>query len=60
MPTAVRVFAENQPVTSIVEAIRDLLYGQKLENDIWIALIWCVGIMVIAYVIAMVIYKRKV
>lgn len=60
MPTAVRIFAENQPVTSIVETIRALLYGEKLENDIWIALAWCVGIMIVSYVIAMIIYKRKV
>ncbi|CAM3315510.1 ABC transporter permease [Paenibacillus lupini] len=60
MPTAVRVFAENQPVTSIVETIRALLSGQPVGNDIWIALAWCVGIMLVAYVFAMKAYKKRV
>jgi ABC-2 type transport system permease protein len=60
MPPAVRAFAENQPVTSIVEAIRALLYGQPVGNNLWIALAWCVGIMLVAYVFAMRAYKKRV
>ena len=60
MPGPVRWFAENQPVTSIVNAIRDLLAGQPASADIWIALAWCVGILVVAYVFAMVAYRRRV
>ncbi|BFT70369.1 ABC transporter permease [Paenibacillus sp. P36] len=60
MPTIVRIFAENQPVTSIVEAIRALLSGQPLNNDIWIALAWCVGIMLVAYIFAMRVYKKRI
>src|SRR5215207_6885222 len=60
MPPVVRAFAENQPVTSIVESIRALLSDQPVGNDIWIALAWCVGIMLVAYVFAMRTYKRKV
>jgi ABC-2 type transport system permease protein len=60
MPSGVRAFAENQPVTSIVESIRALLSGQPAGNDIWIALAWCVGIMLVAYVIAMRAYKKRV
>lgn len=60
MPTVVRVFAENQPVTSIVEAIRALLSGQPVGNDIWVALAWCVGIMLVAYIFAMRVYKKRV
>jgi len=59
MPPVVRAFAENQPVTSIVEAIRALLSGQPVGNDIWIALAWCLGILIIAYLFAMRAYKRK-
>jgi ABC-2 type transport system permease protein len=57
MPSGIRAFAENQPVTSIVEAIRALLSGQPVGNNIWIALAWCVGIMFVAYVFAMRAYK---
>ncbi|MEU1723274.1 ABC transporter permease [Actinomadura sp. ATCC 39365] len=60
MPTVVRVFAENQPVTSIVNAIRALFAEQPVGNDIWIALAWCVGILVVAYAFAMNTYRRKI
>jgi len=60
MPGPVRAFAENQPITSIVDAIRSLLAGQPVGNDIWIALAWCVGIMLVAYVFAMRAYKKRV
>ena len=59
MPPVVRAFAENQPVTSIVEAIRALLSGQPVGNNIWIALAWCLGILVVAYLFAMRTYKHK-
>ncbi|SHF32949.1 ABC-2 type transport system permease protein [Seinonella peptonophila] len=58
MPKIVRVFAENQPVTSIVNAIRALLYEGSVGNDIWIALTWSVVIMVIAYFFAIKQFKR--
>jgi ABC-2 type transport system permease protein len=60
MPGPVRAFAENQPVTSIVNAIRDLFAQQPVGTDIWIALAWCVGILIVAYIFAMVIYRRKI
>jgi ABC-2 type transport system permease protein len=60
MPSAVRAFAENQPVNSIVESIRVLLSDQPLGNDIWVALAWCVGIMLVAYFFAMLVYKKRV
>jgi ABC-2 type transport system permease protein len=60
MPGPVRAFAENQPVTSIVNAIRNLFAQQPLSSDIWIALAWCVGILVVAYAFAMRTYRRKI
>ena len=59
MPGPVRAFAENQPVTSIVDAIRSLLAEQPVGNDIWVALAWCMGILIAAYLFAMGVYKRK-
>jgi hypothetical protein len=38
MPGPVRAFAEHQPVTPIVNAIRDLFTQQPVGTDIWIAL----------------------
>ena len=60
MPKIVRVFAENQPVTSIVNAIRALLYEGTVGNDIWIALVWCVGIMIISYFFVSKAFKRQI
>lgn len=60
MPGPVRAFAEHQPVTSIVNAIRDLYSQQPVGTDIWIALAWCVGILVVAYVFAMNTYRSKI
>lgn len=60
MPGPVRAFAENQPVTAIVDAIRALLSNQPVGNHIWIALAWCIGIMFAAYVIAMRAYQKRV
>ena len=60
MPGPVRAFAENQPVTSIVNSIRGLFTQQQLGADIWIALAWCCGIVLIAYMTSMAIYRRKI
>jgi ABC-2 type transport system permease protein len=60
MPGPLRAFADNQPVTSIVNTIRDLLARQPAGTDIWIALAWCAGILAVAYSLAMVTYRRKI
>ena len=60
MPGAVRAFAENQPVTTIVNTIRDLLTQQPVGTDIWIALAWLVGLLIVAYSFAMATYRRKI
>jgi ABC-2 type transport system permease protein len=59
MSGPVRAFAENQPVTSIVESIRALLSEQPVGNDLWIALAWCIGITLVAYFFAMRVYKKR-
>ena len=60
MPGPVRAFAENQPVTSIVDTIRALFAQQPVSSDIWVALAWCVGLLVVAYTLAMATYRRKI
>jgi ABC-2 type transport system permease protein len=60
MPAPVRAFADNQPVTSIVDTIRDLFTGQPVSSDIWIALAWCLGILVVACALAAATYRRKI
>ena len=60
MPGPVRAFAEHQPVTSIVNTIRDLLTQRPVGTDIWIALAWCVGILIVAYIFANISYRRRI
>jgi len=60
MPGPVRAFAEHQPVTYIVNTIRDLFTQQPVGTGIWIALAWCVGILVVAYIFATITYRRRI
>ncbi|MGO4858533.1 ABC transporter permease [Arthrobacter sp. 2MCAF14] len=60
MPGPVRAFAENQPVTSIVNTIQDLFEQRPIGSDIWVALAWCLGILVLAYFFATAAYRRKI
>jgi ABC-2 type transport system permease protein len=59
MPGPVEWFAEHQPVTSIVNTLRNLYADQPLGNDLWTALAWCVGLLVVAYALAVRTYHRK-
>ena len=59
MPGPVRWFAEHQPVTPIVDTLRNLYAQQPVGNHIWTALAWCVGLLVVAYVLAMRVYHHK-
>ena len=58
MPGPVRAFAEHQPVTAIVDTIRRLLAEQPVGSDIWVALGWCVAILVVAYLAAMAKFRK--
>ncbi|OLZ48119.1 ABC transporter permease [Amycolatopsis keratiniphila] len=60
MPGPVRAFAEHQPVTSIVNALRALLAGGPVGTGIWTALAWCAGLLVVAYFFATITYRRKI
>ena len=60
MPGPVRAFAENQPVTSIVDTIRALFAQQEVGSGVWVALAWCSGVLVVAYVVAMAVHRRRI
>lgn len=59
MPGPVRAFAEHQPVTSIVNTVRELFAEQPVGSDLGVALAWCVGLLVLAYGLAMAVYRRR-
>jgi ABC-2 type transport system permease protein len=59
MPGPVRWFADHQPVTAIVDAIRALLAQEPVGSDIWVALAWVAGILALAWALAMRAYRRR-
>jgi len=59
MGTVLRVFAENQPITQMVEAVRALILGQPLGDYGWLAVMWCLVLIAISIPITYVLYKRK-
>jgi ABC-2 type transport system permease protein len=58
MPGPVRWFAEHQPVTPIVNTIRNLYAEQPVGDDGWLAVAWCFGLLLVAYALAMRTYRR--
>jgi ABC-2 type transport system permease protein len=50
MPTPVRLFAEYQPFTPIINTLRGLLVGGHIGHDAWIAVAWCTGSALIGFV----------
>ena len=60
LPVALRVFAENQPVSHVIDGVRGLMLGFPTEGSILIAVLWMVGVLVVSYGLAVWLYKRKV
>lgn len=59
MPYALRVFAENQPLTHVIEAIRSWLVGSPVGDSGWLAFAWCIGIIVVSVPLATWLFKRQ-
>jgi len=60
MPLVLRVFAENQPMTPIINTVRALFLGYPIPEDMLrLALMWCIGLAVLFYVLAFWVYNRK-
>jgi ABC-2 type transport system permease protein len=59
MTPLLRGFAENQPMTPIIETMRSLLTNGTTGPDIWIALAWTAGILAVSYTLALGVYRRR-
>jgi len=59
MPTGLRVFAENQPITQVVNAIRNLMNGIPVGNTVWLSVVWCLGILAVTMPLASYMFRRK-
>jgi len=60
MPTGLQIFAENQPVTHVIEALRALMIGVPTGNHIWLSVLWFTGITLIAVPIAGYLFRNRV
>lgn len=58
MPDGLRAFAENQPITHVINAMRSLLVGTPMENAGWLAVIWCLGIIAVCMPLAVWMFRR--
>ena len=59
MPAGLRAFAENQPVTHVIDTMRSLLVGTPLDNSGWLAVVWSVGIIVVSVPITTWLFRRR-
>lgn len=59
MGSALRAFAENQPMTPIIETMRSLLTSGVAGDKAWMATIWCLILLGVAYFAANKLYKSK-
>jgi len=59
MTPLLRGFAENQPITPIVETMRSLLMTGTPGDAAGAALAWSLGILVVFYTLALSVYRRK-
>ena len=53
-----KVFAQNQPVTHVIEAIRSLMIGTPMGNHGWLAVAWCIGIIAVCIPIAARLFQK--
>jgi len=59
MPRYLRAFAENQPITVVIDAVRNLFLDKPIGNDGWLAVAWSLGILIIAVPVASILFRRK-
>ena len=60
MPGWLQAFANNQPVSATASAVRTLTLGEAAAGEVWRAIAWCVGILVVFAPTAVWLYRRKV
>lgn len=59
MPKGLRIFAENQPLTHVIDTMRSWLVGTPLDNSGWISFVWCIAIIVVSIPITGWLFRRR-
>lgn len=55
----IKPFAQNQPITQVIESVRALMLGRPVDDSGWLAVAWCVGTIVVAMPIAAYLFRKK-
>jgi ABC-2 type transport system permease protein len=59
MPKVLRAFAENQPLTHVIDTMRSWLVGTPLDNSGWLSFVWCIGIIVVSVPLTAWMFRRR-
>ena len=59
MPAVLHAFAENQPITPVIETLRGLLTGTPIGDSGWLAVLWWAPILVVAFVASTAVFRRR-
>lgn len=59
MPSWIHGFAQYQPVTPVIESLRGFLLGAPMGNNLWLALAWCGGILVVSVAASALLFARR-
>lgn len=54
-----KAFAENQPITHIIEAVRALMLGKPVGDHVWLSIVWCVAALLVAIPLSVYLYNKK-
>jgi ABC-2 type transport system permease protein/oleandomycin transport system permease protein len=60
MPSWLEAFANANPISTVVGAARALLVDAPAGNDVWLALLWCVGLIAVFATLSVYRYRRAV
>jgi ABC-2 type transport system permease protein len=59
MPRVLRIFAERQPVTHVVDTMRGWLVGTPTDSSAWLSFVWCFAIIVVCVPITAYLFKKR-
>jgi ABC-2 type transport system permease protein len=59
MPSGLRAFANNQPLTVVIDQMREWLVGIPAHHSEWVAYAWCIGIIAFSIPIAATMFRKQ-
>ena len=59
MPSVLRAFAENQPLTHVIDTMRGLLVGTPIDNSLWLSFVWCIAIIIVSIPITARLFRKR-